>query len=284
MMTTAPRWVRLTSYLNVAQADLAQIQLAAEGISAYLENAAFLSWFWHYSIATGGVKLWVLEGDAQVAQTVLWSWREAAPATEAPWQCLKCGEAVDPAWTTCWHCGASRYGEEDASFGEQPAVGTPPWRCSERTLATIVGLSGPLVFLASRGSLSALAVWVVAVVWLRMLQNWQAADEDRTGSDVDRPGRPTVEPVIEAAEPGTADDYTQPEETILRAWQAAVLSLWFSPLLLYSLWLLWELALPASPLRPREQRRYIGAWVFNVLGLAQATFPFWIAWAFGRRY
>ena len=252
-----------------------QMQLAGEGISARLENAAFLSWFWHYSIATGGVKLWVLEGDAQDAQAVLWSWRETASVTGTPWQCPKSGESVDSAWSTCWHCGVSKDGEEDPSFWEQPALESPPWRCSERTLATIVGLSGPLVFLLSRGSLPALAIWVVAVVWLRMLQNWQVAEEDGKRSDVDRPSRLMVEAAPEDAARATADDDTQLEETIRRAWQTAVLSLWFFPLVFYSLWLLWRLALPEGPLHPREQRRYVGAWAFNCFELAKAAFWFW---------
>ncbi len=163
-MVTAPRWVRVTSYLNVAQADLAVRQLAVEGIPAFLENAAFLSWFWHYSNATGGVKLWALDADAQRAHAVLWSWREAASVVEPPWQCSKCGELVDSTWITCWHCGASKEGEEDPQFWQEPSK-KPRWRLSERTVAMIIGLSGPLVFVAFRGSLSALMVWVVAVVW-----------------------------------------------------------------------------------------------------------------------
>ena len=91
-MVTAPRWVRVSSYSNVAQADLAVRQLAAEGIPARLENAAFLSWFWHYSNATGGVKLDVWDRDAERAQAVLWSWRETAATMGPPWQCPKCGD------------------------------------------------------------------------------------------------------------------------------------------------------------------------------------------------
>jgi hypothetical protein len=89
--------------------------------------------------------------------------------------------------------------------------------------------------------------------------------------------------MLEAAEdvvqPGTADNYDPVEETILRAWQAAVLSLWFFPLVFYSLWLLLRLTLPDRPLRPREQRQYVGAWGFNLLSCALA-FPFWIIFLF----
>jgi hypothetical protein len=280
-MATASRWVRVTSYWNVAQADLAQMLLAAEGVPVHLENAAFLSWCWHYANAAGGVKVCVPDGDIQRAQGVLWSCRETASVTESPWPCPKCGAAVDSAWNICWHCGTSKNGEEDAGFWEPPALGSRLWQCSERAMATIVGLSGPFVFLLSRGSLPALLVWVVAVVWLRMLQNWPAADAGHEGPGIAEPS-PVVETIEETAEVPTSEDYAKLEDTILRAWQAAVLSLWFPPLVFYSLWLLWKLPLPAEPLRPREQRRYLGAWAFNALMVALATFPLWSALVFRR--
>jgi hypothetical protein len=51
--------VRVTSCLDVPRADLARLALAREGIPSALGNANFLSWFWHYSNAVGGVTVHV---------------------------------------------------------------------------------------------------------------------------------------------------------------------------------------------------------------------------------
>ncbi len=275
-MTTAPRLVRVTSYLNAAQADLARMQLAVEGIPAYLENAAFLSWLWHYSNATGGVKLYVLDADAERAHAVLWSWRQAVVVALPPWTCPNCAADVDAAWMTCWHCGASTDGEEDPNFWEQPTVEMFPLKCSESTLAPMIGISGPLLLLLSPGSFLLFTLWVVVVVALLcMWQTMRPADEDRSTPEYDAIRCAVVESVAQPAEQSTADGYAMIEETILRAWQAAVLSLWFPPLAFYALWLLRRLALPEEPLKPREQRRYLGAWTFSLIVIA--TCLCWVA-------
>ncbi len=81
-------------------------------------------------------------------------------------------------------------------------------------------------------------------------------------------GSRRAELAAEAAEPVAADGYTVIEETVLRAWQASVLSMSFPPLALYAIWLLLRLKLPEEPLKPREQRRYLGAWIFSMLSIA----------------
>ena len=47
--STNDNLVRVASYVNVAQADLACARLAMDGIPARLGNAVFLLWCWHFS-------------------------------------------------------------------------------------------------------------------------------------------------------------------------------------------------------------------------------------------
>jgi hypothetical protein len=267
----------VASYLNVAQADLAVSELAVEDIPARLENAAFLSWFWHYSNATGGVQLGVLDRDAERARAVLRPSRETAAAIEPPWQCPKCGVPVDAAWIICWHCGTSKEGEEAPRFWEEPQPSRQWSERAKQTAAIVIGLSGPLVFAGSHGSLPALLIWALVAACLGSFLS-QPAEEELAVSPAEGPSRLMLE--AEAADRlGGADEYDPVEETILRAWQAAVLSLWFFPLAFYSLWVLLTLTLPDCPLQPRERRRYLGAWVFNLLSCGWAL-PFWMIFLF----
>jgi hypothetical protein len=214
----------------------------------------------------------------QRARAVLGSWRETAAAIGPPWQCPKCGASVDSTWIICWHCGASKDGEEDSQFWEEPPQPSRQWsEGAKHTAAIVIGLSGPLVFAASHGSLPALLIWALVAACLGSFL-YQPADEDLAVSPAGAPSHSLLEAEA-AGRLGGADDYDPVEETILRAWQAAVLSLGFFPLALYSLWLLLRLTLPDRPLRPREQRQYVGAWGFNLLSCALA-FPFWIIFLF----
>lgn len=252
-MTTVPSLVRVASYVNAAQADLARMQLVSAGIRAYLDNVALVSWFWHYSNLTGGAKVCVAAADAEQAHAVLFDWRQAAEADSSTWKCAGCNAQVDSNWAVCWRCGTSSNGEKASNFFEQPAVEMFPLKCSEKTLAIIIGITGPLLFVISWGSVPLLALWLVAFAGFRALQICWPVDEETTYQEL-------AEPDDEAE-----DEDTVLEDTILRAWQTAVVSLWFFPLVLYSFWLLLRLDPPEEPLKPREQRRYFGAWAFSLL-------------------
>ena len=57
--------------------------------------------------------VWVIDdGDAPraVALLVEYARQDPAAAARASWHCPKCGESVEPQFTECWHCGASRPG------------------------------------------------------------------------------------------------------------------------------------------------------------------------------
>jgi hypothetical protein len=247
--------------------------LAVEDIPAYLDNAALVTWFWQYSNLTGGAKVNVSSLDAERATDVLWPEREADPVALPPWQCVKCGEHVDASWKICWHCGASTDGEEARNFFEPPAVLEFPLKGSPVAWSIMVGASGPLLFLVSHGSMRLLGVWFVAVVVMLTLRGWWPADQGSTASEVEMPELNTDAIASEITEQTAEEGYTVIEETVLRAWQAAVLSLWFLPLAFYAVWLLLQLDLADGPLAPTERRRYLGAWAFII-----AKLTWWIPW------
>ena len=248
--------------------------LAMEDIPAYLDNAALVTWFWQYSNLTGGARVLVSSLDAERAEAVLWPSRETIPVAPPPRKCVKCSEHVDSLWVTCWHCGASTDGEEDPNFFQEPTILPFPLRCSRKTFSTLVGISGPLLYLLSHGALPLLVLWFVAVVAMLVLRSWWPADKGGTEPAVDVPDLAEIGLAAEATGEAAADGYTVIEETVLQAWQSAVLSLGFLPLAFYAIWLLLRLDLREEPLAPSEQRRYLGAWAFSVV--PTAMFAWWV--------
>ena len=153
-------------------------------------------------------------------------------------------------------------GEEDSNFFEQPAVLPFPLPFSPRTWAIIIGIAAPLLLLLSHGSLIMLIGWCAAVAAMLALRSLWPATDDRA-----EPAAAVPDLVAETVEPVVSGGYTVIEETVLRAWQSAVLGLRFPPLVLYAIWLLLRLSLSEEPLKPREVRRCIGAWIFSVFTL-----------------
>ena len=63
--------VQIASCLDVSRAELVRMTSAGAGIAAALGNATFVSWYWHYSNAVGGVKVYVCNRDFDRAREVL---------------------------------------------------------------------------------------------------------------------------------------------------------------------------------------------------------------------
>ncbi len=97
--------VRIDSYLDLPRADLARIALAREEIPAAFGNANFLSWFWHYSNAVGGVTIYVRRCEAELARGVLAAASTKITESLPPWICPSCGQRVAGQWDACWQCG-----------------------------------------------------------------------------------------------------------------------------------------------------------------------------------
>jgi hypothetical protein len=258
-MSAGLQTVRVASYLTAAQADLAWMLLAADNIPAWLDNAALVSWFWYWSNATGGVKVRVPADAVDRARATLRRPSQPDEVATQPWTCATCQTSIDAPWTTCWLCGTSETGEEDARFFEEPSTEALP--LSKATVARTMAILAILLFLVTRGSVGGLAALIATVAGLLLLRAcWRGDSAGQPDATARLPGeQPTASADVE-----TTDEYTKVEDVIRREWQAAVFGLAFFPLMFYSVWLLLRLKLPDEALRWREQRRYVGAWCINL--------------------
>jgi putative signal transducing protein len=63
--------VVVASFVGVGEAEVARGMLESQGIPAMLGNQHLVSMFWHYSQATGGIRLMVPPQDAERARALL---------------------------------------------------------------------------------------------------------------------------------------------------------------------------------------------------------------------
>jgi len=126
-MSNAAPFIRVASYLNVARADVARMQLAMEDIPARLDNAALATWFWHYSNATGGVKVLVPKECLDRARTVVSRPLEPSEPPPPNWACPRCHAEVDGRWRYCWSCGSTAGGEEGPDFHDEGQPARAAW-------------------------------------------------------------------------------------------------------------------------------------------------------------
>jgi hypothetical protein len=285
--------VRVASFLNVAEAELAQARLAMEGIPSTVGNAAVVLMDWEYSNATGGVKLFVRDFQAPRARVVLKA-RPTPPQWQLPpWRCAQCGAEIDGSWLVCWSCGSEK---NESHQAPSPAVAEPADDRNELSNATktpddseslarhavavLVHCALLMMLIVALGVLPAalVATIVVAVCFLfrRMAESQAGMVEAPDAATAIAAAAGVSNSLVEVGLPDEADDADAPTfheivaADIQRAWRAAVLALGFPPLAFYSLWLLWKIPLRGSRLAAREKRRYFGAWTVALLILPLA--------------
>ena len=277
-MTTAPRLVRVASYLNSAEAELARVRLAMDEIPAWLENATVVLWFWYYSNAVGGVKVFVPQPEAERAWMILHPPHEPDGEDRPHGTCPACEAQLDSAWIVCWRCGCTADGERDPDFFAPPPLVPFPLMCPANLLAAIVCMSGLLLFMVSGGWMPLLSFWVFAIVLVLGLRSVWPADEDASEPPDDLPDRDETDADADS------DAYDAVEAAVYRIWKTAVFSISFplftllSPLvLIYSLWLLIGRNAADAPLPPREQRRCLVALAISLIeiGLFAVFFLPW---------
>ena len=80
--------------------------LEAEGVRSAVRNEMLASAMGELPPAECQAELWVLQdSDAERAEQILRQGR--MPATGPAWHC-RCGETLEPQFTQCWRCGATR--------------------------------------------------------------------------------------------------------------------------------------------------------------------------------
>jgi len=97
---------RVFSSFDLVAVHHARNLLEAQGIRAVVKNERLASAMGELPPAECQAEVWVLdEGDAPRAERLL---REGARASGPPWTCPDCGERMEPQFTQCWRCGATR--------------------------------------------------------------------------------------------------------------------------------------------------------------------------------
>jgi hypothetical protein len=201
--------IHLASYYEVPTANMAQAVLAANGIRSALGNVEMVAWFWHYSWATGGVTISVLEPDVDDALDVL-SQLDKRAVEEC--RCSKCDEARPLDWDACWNCESQFQTEDEStirSWGEE-------------------GFSAVLWLLGFGAVISAMMVVCgmgqFTPIFLLFVYTFALFN----GNDNEAPTVEKTLAMTEASLPGDrmADAL---EQAILRAWQASVIGILFLP-------------------------------------------------------
>lgn len=94
---------------NLVEVSELKDMLDAAGIDCYIANEAAAK-------LTGGIpmsetmpELWI-EDDARLeeAMQIKQSWQSPPPVNAPPWTCPKCGETIEPQFTSCWKCGTAK--------------------------------------------------------------------------------------------------------------------------------------------------------------------------------
>lgn len=97
---------RVFSSFDLVAVHHARNLLQAEGIRAEVRNERLASAMGELPPAECQAEVWVLDAsEAQRAERLL---REGPPASGPPWACVDCGEPMEPQFTQCWRCGATR--------------------------------------------------------------------------------------------------------------------------------------------------------------------------------
>jgi hypothetical protein len=97
------RVFRAASLIQVAHA---RNVLLAAGIESELRNQYLSGALGDLPMLETWPQLFVEDSDEQAALRALA--RAAVAPGGAPWTCEHCGELLEPQFTSCWRCGASR--------------------------------------------------------------------------------------------------------------------------------------------------------------------------------
>ncbi len=97
---------RVYSSFDLVAVHHARNMLEAQGVRAVVKNERLASAMGELPPAECQAEVWVLdEADAARAEQLL---REGARVSGPPWRCAGCGERIEPQFTQCWRCGATR--------------------------------------------------------------------------------------------------------------------------------------------------------------------------------
>ena len=260
--------VRVASYVNVPQAELARNVLESEGIPAAVANLNLVLWDWEYSNATGGVSVHVRRADAQRAYLLLTQKKSPPPGSQKPWICRSCGQRISGEWKVCWHCGCSIDGLPGELPVQQPVAPAPGDGVPAAALQVMRVLGSAVIVLLVLLPLSvglvaqAIANAVFVGLLIGLLGRLASSADSRVAALADSDPRDVRAPSFVQTRSSVSRAIVQ------RAWQAAVFGCCgFPPLGIYSLRLLWKLAGRNTPLGTADRWRVGLAFVFSLMAV-----------------
>ena len=257
--------VCITSYQDVPRAELAKIVLAAEGIRSSLSNTVLLTWFWHYGVAVGGVKLIVTSSDVEQAREILRPSQDAQDRSTTQRECAGCREPLPTDWEICWRCGKARDGSSPPD--SEPMEGLRDAKDGIGLLLIIAMLVAAIFTFTINP-----AAWpVFAILALAYAMYFWAQAEREIG---DRPEPKEIDPDPTPPESNWQAEIVQ--SVIRRAWHATVIGyLAFPPLLIYALMLIKRLRGKHLKMDPLSRRRNYACWILNPIVIALLCFVIW---------
>ena len=96
---------------DVADAHLVKAYLAEQGIESVVQGEALSNILGEIPFTRETLpSVWVREEEYESARGALAHFRDDVVASQSgtPWKCPTCGERIEPQFTECWNCGASR--------------------------------------------------------------------------------------------------------------------------------------------------------------------------------
>jgi hypothetical protein len=264
-----PSLVKVRSFLGVAEAELARIRLAMDGISARVSNAEFVSWAWYYSNATGGVKLFVNDSDAPQAAIILAPQPVPQPFQPPQWHCPKCRANVDGLWSYCWSCGTSKHGEEDPDFHTwyQQSGCSLAGKSFTEVNAVIISLVYLAAFLTLKTSPLVLFAWLITLMlWVLIsrslsLHNMPMFNAAEVKPEPEDPSPTDYDP--------SRDEFNPADDIAYKLWKAVIFSLGWLPIIYgpFALWLWYKTSQNASSLSSIGVRHYYYSLLILILNV-----------------
>ena len=262
--------VRVASYVNVAQAELAWrgwrwTALRPAWATPCCSGAGISA-----TPPAGSACLWPNGTPIGAGDPLC---RGTPPQSQPPpWACPKCGAEADGTWQVCWACGTAKDGTEDPAFFDEPEC------TSGLDLVPVEHFVGLLtgtflaLFLLMEREPAVVAAWLATMVCLGLRQVGRA---DTYGTDWDPHGKQNRRPTTHRTWRRTPNLIST--AGALRAWQASVYGtdqraaagdLRALALGMHRVW-------PKNSASPGQPAARVGPWVFGVLAL-----PFGLGYLF----
>lgn len=265
--------VKVVSCLDPPRTNLVAMALTREGIPTVLGNANFLTWYWHYSNAVGGVTVHVRRGDAKRACKALAVARAKLSESLRPWTCSSCGQRIAGQWDACWNCGCLADGTSDGSPAEQ-LVAQPEGDANAgiwQILSLLVTAAAGAMLLMPLGKHAptlpfTFGLLVFTVIFVYIVVFLLRQFEPSPGWPAEAQEMPELSNAPARSLSRTRSNVSR--AIVRRAWQAAVIAvLAFSPLGFYSLRLLWKLGQRDTPLSCADTWRSWTAFFLSIVAV-----------------